>query len=585
MNHGMRHLCILVLLGMGVVTGADPPPSEVSITVLVYLAPCEVTITSGPSVDPNVVACGSNGEVQAQVLAEASCATTVSYLWEDDSGGSFDDATSASPVWTAPVNLGVTPLVCTLTVTASADGATPASDTVQVTVDPCSDHVYVDLANASGIEDGLSWATAYTTLQAGLNGASGLGVTNVWVKAGVYNEERFIEVLGGDAGSLIVPAGMSIYGGFDGSETLLSERDWQTNVTAIDGSVSRAGQPTFHVVFLSGAATIDGFTVQGGNAHGSAPGGFELHNVGGGIVVWGGDATIANCTLADSGADFGGGLAVVSGNAAVTDSIVDGNSADYGSGGLFSFNSTMSVTGTDFTNNTGNYSGAVEVWSHSPTFDTCTFTGNSGVYGGAVFAWNSTPDFSKCSFVNNVATLGAGAAFNYEASVSFDACVFDLNEGVYGGTLSNWSCTPSLVNCLITNSTGYLGGAMFNINCGTTLLNCTLADSISATSGGALYNIDSAPLLTNCILWNDSPNEIGESGVGTTTAAYSNIQGGWPGTGNAATGPLFASGGYELQAGSPCVDTADLPSAPPVDLLGVTRPQGGGVDRGAFESH
>jgi len=52
---------------------------------------------------------------------------------------------------------------------------------------------------------------------------------------------------------------------------------------------------------------------------------------------------------------------------------------------------------------------------------------------------------------------------------------------------------------------------------------------------------------------------------GTLHATYSDLAGGWPGTGNINADPLFvdaASGDYRLQAESPCIDAGD-PNSPP----------------------
>ena len=49
---------------------------------------------------------------------------------------------------------------------------------------------FVDKNNLSGVEDGQSWATAFTTLQPALDGASETGGGEVWVANGVYDQNR-----------------------------------------------------------------------------------------------------------------------------------------------------------------------------------------------------------------------------------------------------------------------------------------------------------------------------------------------------------------------------------------------------------
>jgi hypothetical protein len=50
--------------------------------------------------------------------------------------------------------------------------------------------------------------------------------------------------------------------------------------------------------------------------------------------------------------------------------------------------------------------------------------------------------------------------------------------------------------------------------------------------------------------------------------------------------PLFvdpSTGNFTLRTGSPGIDAGDRSVAPPTDIFGVPRPQGGAVDLGAYE--
>jgi hypothetical protein len=59
------------------------------------------------------------------------------------------------------------------------------------------------------------------------------------------------------------------------------------------------------------------------------------------------------------------------------------------------------------------------------------------------------------------------------------------------------------------------------------------------------------------------------------------------GTNNLTSDPNFSNADYELNAGSPAIDSgappALYPGLPLIDFLGVARPQGAGFDRGAYE--
>ena len=79
--------------------------------------------------------------------------------------------------------------------------------------------VYVDKDNSSGIEDGASWATAFTTLQPAMDAAT--PNDSVWIAAGTYDEQRDSSLYG----AVYIKSKLHVFGGFDGTETSLSQRD------------------------------------------------------------------------------------------------------------------------------------------------------------------------------------------------------------------------------------------------------------------------------------------------------------------------------------------------------------------------
>lgn len=64
----------------------------------------------------------------------------------------------------------------------------------------------VDADNVSGVEDGTTWATAFTNIQSAVDAADGAGGGQVWVAAGTYTS----------AASPVVGMAdnVAIYGGF-----------------------------------------------------------------------------------------------------------------------------------------------------------------------------------------------------------------------------------------------------------------------------------------------------------------------------------------------------------------------------------
>ncbi|MHC4533346.1 MAG: right-handed parallel beta-helix repeat-containing protein [Planctomycetota bacterium] len=246
--------------------------------------------------------------------------------------------------------------------------------------------------------------------------------------------------------------------------------------------------------------------------------------------------------------------------------------------------------------------GGMYNWESSPTVTNCTFSSNTANYhGGGMYNDNSSPTVTNCTFTGNSANSGGGM-YNNESSPTVTNCTFTGNNADwYGGGMNNYNnSSPTVTNCTFGGNTANLGGGMYNFSSSPTVTNCTFSGNISHFYGGGMSNVDySSPTVTNCILWGDSPDEIFDDDNSSTTVTYSDVQGGWPGTGNIDADPLFADGDLRLSAASPCInagsnaalppDTADLDgdgdtTEPiPLDLDGNARIFNGVVDMGAYE--
>lgn len=331
-------------------------------------------------------------------------------------------------------------------------------------------------STASGDNNGTSWANAYTDLQNALSNA-GNG-DSIWVAQGTY----YPASAGNRTTSFVLKEGVKVYGGFDGSESNLEERDFKTNATILSGDIdgdnltgdNPDADNSCHVVVGAKGSTLDGFTIQHGYADGE-----WFHQRGGGILIYGSSTeannpTISNCTFQNNYAVEGGAMANYNyGTPTITDCAFSNNQAARGGAALFRTGSAATVTGSSFSNNeatdrggavfidygaspnfssscsfTSNtsvgYGGAVyiddnasQIHETNPTFDSCTFTMNStsAFYGGAVFAYNTVTDveISNSGFTGNTSTTDGGAiGFRYLVTATLSGNTYnDASDTVY----------------------------------------------------------------------------------------------------------------------------------------------------------
>ncbi len=202
----------------------------------------------------------------------------------------------------------------TIRATDNCNITTDATFILTVTSISLSDVVYVNASNTNVTQDGSSWATAYASLSSALSAAAlQRKSVQVWVAQGTYKPG----MLRRDVFS--IPSGVEIYGGFVGSETQLSERNWNTHKTILSGEIGTAlpNDNVNHVVVFSQTAAstrLDGFTIEKGFADFVSPNQnteltdpSTLFSSGGGILVINkSHGLITNCVITNNKAIAGG---------------------------------------------------------------------------------------------------------------------------------------------------------------------------------------------------------------------------------------------------------------------------------------
>lgn len=131
--------------------------------------------------------------------------------------------------------------------------------------------------DATGNNDGSSWTDAFTDLKAATDNATSAG-DEIWVAQGTYKPDASDRTV-----FLTLKKGVKLYGGFDGTETEVNERDWINNPTILSGDLSDnddevvtysntlRGDNSYRIIYVEGSdVIIDGVTITSGQANNTA---------------------------------------------------------------------------------------------------------------------------------------------------------------------------------------------------------------------------------------------------------------------------------------------------------------------------
>jgi hypothetical protein len=282
---------------------------------------------------------------------------------------------------------------------------------------------------------------------------------------------------------------------------------------------------------------------------------------------------VANVTIIDGG----GSARCVSSEDHAASTVLRGftikngveDSLDGGGGGLAMVSSSAQIVQCVFENNTAEWwGGAVTIrGSGSPQFVNCTFRNNG---------WVDSQDNT------NVKPIAGSAVFLEGGSPTFTNCLFHGNKSGDGAVIAIDTGTPTFLNCTMVGNEATVG------------------------SGGAVHDEGGQAVIRNSILWGNTAARYGgnifNGPFGATTVTYSDVEGGFSGTGNVSGDPQFedaGAGDYRIKATSPCKNTgrnSDLPldvadldfdgntsETLPKDLLRNPRKLYTTVDMGALE--
>jgi len=186
---------------------------------------------------------------------------------------------------------------------------------------------------------------------------------------------------------------------------------------------------------------------------------------------------------------------------------------------------------------------------------------------------------------------GQGASVSISSAALTSRCVlegFTITGGKPGISIFG---SPTIVNNVVA---GNGGGIQVSLISSPSLMNNSICANTAGAGGGiSLGGLYSQVTVTNCILWRNQVQagpEISVSSGGTATVTYSNVTGGWPGTGNLDVDPRFIDSvnhDFHLMAHSALIGkgASAAPGQPLTDFEGDPRPRFGSVDIGADQFH
>ncbi len=187
--------------------------------------------------------------------------------------------------------------------------------------------------------------------------------------------------------------------------------------------------------------------------------------------------------------------------------------------------------------------------------------------GGGIFCQYSSPTIRNCVITNCTPNpwdlqapdfaAGGGVACNGGGSPLLIGCTIKDNYGLWqGGGVFASLASPMLVNCIVTGNVAENGGAIYCQGGPLTIINCTFDGNYANMHANGIDCCLGPLYMTNTIAW-DLDNY-----VGWTTASvvqYCAINHGseysWFDPVTCTDEDPLLDGNYELQPGSPCIDT------------------------------
>lgn len=377
---------------------------------------------------------------------------------------------------------------------------------------------------------------------------------------------------------------------------------------AINGDANDTEFRIFHVA-STGVLTLSGLTVRNGCADGTifderSGGGVYNEGVvtllgttltanfatsGGGIANFNGTVNVVqSSTLSSNRAEDDGGAIANFGVPAtvnVTNSTLSGNQAKFFGGGIENFNGRVYITGSTVHMNSSNVEGGGVFNTFSMlnqpvlTVTGSTFSENESGLGGGIFT-SEKVDIIASTFVDNRATQGAGV-WKEGLELNVTNSTFSGNIAVEeGGGIYNDDFDVTIVSSTFSGNSAGGGGALFNFG----TVNVTSSILANSVAGGDCGGPESAELFAMGVNFDTDGTCKAAAADSATGDAFTTVTAGELNLDVLALNAPGRTMTHALLENSVAIDVLS-PSQCAVsqDQRGVSRPQNGRCDSGAYE--
>ena len=306
---------------------------------------------------------------------------------------------------------------------------------------------------------------------------------------------------------------------------------------------------------------------------------------GGGMVFYQSDyVSIKNSSfIANRSVNGGGGIHVnevdslfLYNSTFIADSSQGGGAVELGGGKYYHLDGNVMEN-----NYSADGAGAINLWGNDKVeiFNSKFISNKSVNDGGAIYSWNTDSLFiDNSTFNGNESTDGNGGAMTFKGDANstlyceIKNTTFENNSGGWGGAIAAFEPIDMNIDSVFATGNEASGnggfielccGASVSITNSTIYNNETNNNDLSVPSGCKMT-------IKNSIIWKD---KIGVDTDATIEVTYSDVEGGFTGTGNINANPIFCDTiNYLIQDASPCVGAGENGSNMGARGIGCYRP-------------